>query len=365
TDNGENLAFTGPVFTDDVNVPITNVGPSFELWNLIGNPYPSYIRLDEFLTTNSTELFNDGSNDYRAVYGYNANSSDQWTIWNSAYSTVNPDALITPGQGFFVAAASSSSSISFTKSMRTIGTDDDFITTNRASNTYTNAFAKFNLSYDTYNFGTDIYFIEGTTQGLDSGYDTNAFNNNAAGIFTALLQNSTNEELAIQSLPYSDLSNVVVPVGVKVNAGIQATISLNDTENTLPSEIIVYLEDNETNTWTLLNDSDYIFTPSVELTGVGRFFLHFTSSTLSNQDFESSSLLVYANQNDKTVVVKGNLLENTELSIYDIHGSVILQHELNANTNSNTVSVNHLNTGIYIVTLKNETQNKIKKVIIN
>ena len=75
-----------------------------------------------------------------------------------------------------------------------------------------------------------------------------------------------------------------MPLGVNGDAGTQLTIGLGAETVSIPSHINVYLEDNVANTWTLLNNSDYIFTPSAELSGTGRFYVHFTPTTLSTKD---------------------------------------------------------------------------------
>ncbi|WP_282073934.1 hypothetical protein [Polaribacter atrinae] len=69
TTDGSNLTFTGTVNTGVVNVGIT-VGTT-NAWNLIGNPYPSYIDFVTFFAANKTQ-FDTGS---QAIYGYNAAGS--------------------------------------------------------------------------------------------------------------------------------------------------------------------------------------------------------------------------------------------------------------------------------------------------
>ncbi|WP_426432340.1 hypothetical protein ACPX19_06990 [Winogradskyella sp. HB-48] len=48
--NGEALVFTGSIVTNSISVPIENdITGSFPEWNLIGNPYASYIDVNSFL----------------------------------------------------------------------------------------------------------------------------------------------------------------------------------------------------------------------------------------------------------------------------------------------------------------------------
>ncbi|MBF8151644.1 hypothetical protein ITJ86_17260, partial [Winogradskyella sp. F6397] len=46
---GTNLTFTGDVPTTEVTVDIRNTGATYPDWNLIGNPYPSYLDMELFL----------------------------------------------------------------------------------------------------------------------------------------------------------------------------------------------------------------------------------------------------------------------------------------------------------------------------
>ncbi len=99
-------------------------------------------------------------------------------------------------------------------------------------------------------------------------------------MFTNLLEDHTGNDIAIQSLPYNDFNNVIVPLGVKAKAGAELSIRIDEL-STLPSNINVYLEDTQNNTLTLLNDETYTFTPTTNLNGTGRFNVHYSSKTLS------------------------------------------------------------------------------------
>lgn len=356
TDTGSPLTFTGNVITGTKDVAIA-IGAGSK-WNLIGNPYPSYIDFETFFNaTNKAQL--DGS--FQAIYGYNGTD---WTIWNQA---VIDDGviieLITPGQGFFVRSVSGGGTLSFTPAMRTIGASDDFIS-GRTTNVDV-ALAKLQLAKGSDVFNTDIYFNSNATTNLDPGYDAGAYQGNAAGIFTELVEGNTGVELAIQALAYTDFNDVVVPLGVKANAGEQITISLDGSTTTIPSNINVYLEDTVNNSFTLLNTSDYVNTLGSTIDGTGRYFLRFTSSTLSNSDFDSSSLHIYVNQDRKSLEVKGMLQDTTDITVFDIQGRLVLNTQLESNSSDNTIDVSSINTGIYIVYLNNSKQQKAQKVIIN
>ncbi|MFD1016029.1 T9SS type A sorting domain-containing protein [Winogradskyella rapida] len=345
----------------DVLATLSNGGDAtYGLWNLIGNPYPSYLDFDEFWSVNSGQL-NGGSGAYQAVYGYAgyADSSDNWTVWNNLTGAGNK---IAPGQGFFVKTTASEGTVTFTPAMRTTGNSDDFIAGRTATPNF--VLSELFLSRESSQYSTKIYFVDNQTRGLDPGYDAAAFTGSSSPIYTHLVENNENIKFAIQALPYNDFNEIIVPLGVNAEAGTQLTIGMNPETVSIPETVTVYLEDNLTNTWTLLNNSDYIFTPSDALNGTGRFYVHFSATTLSTDDALVNGLHIYSNQASKTVVVKGQLLADTTAVLYDMQGRSVFQQVLTSSNTTQTLNVSSLKAGVYIVALKNPTQNKTQKIII-
>jgi len=180
--------------------------------------------------------------------------------------------------------------------MRTYGITDDFISGRITDANF--ALVKLNLTNVDNTYSSNIYFRDINTRGLDPGYDTGAYGGNANGIFTHLVEDNAGVEMTNQSLPYLDIDNVVVPLGIKANQGVQISIGL-DEASTFPVANFVYLEDNVTNSWTLLNTGDYTFTPSSIINGTGRFFIHFSATTLSTDDYSLSGLQIYSQLTSK------------------------------------------------------------------
>jgi len=362
TTDGNTLTFTGTVSTSDIlDVPLSNAVAG-SAWNLIGNPYPSYLDFDTFFNTNKNEF--DSNSAYQAIYGYDGDASNGWTVWNLAtIADATVTELIAPGQAFFVKAASSGGMVDFETTMRRTGSSDDFIV--GRSNNLDVALCKLNLSNITKLTSTHIYFIESTTRGLDVGYDAGSYMESASefSLFSNLVDNNTGLELAIQSLPYADFNDVIVPLGIKAQANETLTISI-DSDSNLPSGINVYLEDTVENTFTIMNGNTYTFTSSNEINGTGRFYLHYSSDVLSTMENELDSLQIYASTNPKELVVFGHLYAKTEANIYDIQGRLVLDKVLDQSSSSNHIDVTSLSIGIYIVKIIGEDQVKTQKVII-
>ncbi|NRD23249.1 T9SS type A sorting domain-containing protein [Winogradskyella litoriviva] len=352
---GSTFEFVGNVETGTKSVPITYGAASIQ--NLIGNPYPSYILLSEFLSENSATFntFNYG------VYGYKGDVIDGFIVWNQAYSDANPTAKIAPGQGFFVAAQSGGGTINFTPAMRTVGASDDFIVGRSENQNLANL--RLQVEKEDAIYTTDLYFNDNASLGMDPGYDSAMFEviSPEFSIYSHLVQDNEGKDLAAQSVSYTDLANVTIPLGINISQGEQGTVSIN--ESYIPEGIEVILEDNVENTFTNLLESDYVFTPASTLTSTGRFYLHVgTQGILGDEDNVLNGLQIYTVS--KTIFIKGQLENNTIFNLFDVQGRIVNTQELNNRNTENTIDVSNLSSGIYVVQLQSTTGTRTQKVII-
>ena len=248
--------------------------------------------------------------------------------------------------------------------MRRAGSTDDFIL-GRTSNPL-KALSQIKLSNVNENVMTRIYFIEGTTRGLDPGYDAAAYSATSVdfALFTNLLEDNTGLDIAIQSLPYNDSNDVVVPLGIKAKTGMELSISI-DEDSTLPSNINVYLEDKQTNTFNLLNDAPFNFTTTTAMKGTGRFYIHYSAKTLSVKDMGlTDNLRVYTTFSPKALLIKGQLTRATTANLYDIQGRLVLSKLLSADSTENSMDITTVSAGVYVVKINTDNQVKTQKVII-
>ena len=117
---------------------------------------------------------------YTGVYGWNGSSYDIYNLLDTAFS-------IAPGQGFFVAAASSSdTALDFTPAMRTTTGSGDFVLGPQPL-TYYVGLKLYNEQ--TQLAKTNLYFRDGLSLNLDPGYDAGAFNQSTK-LSTRLTQGS-------------------------------------------------------------------------------------------------------------------------------------------------------------------------------
>lgn len=354
------FTYNGMVHTDTINKNILSSGS--EPWNLIGNPYPSYLNLKEFLTTNKNLL----DAELTGIYSYQGDPANGWQIRNLAYLTVHPNAMLTPGEGFMVAAKKGGGKVTFTPEMRSVGNIDQFEVKKKHAPDQV-GFLKLNLTDGKAYATTDFYFNKASTTGFDSGYDAGFYTSKAPkfSVFSHVVDNSVNLDLAIQSLPYSDLSEqAIIPLGVNAIKDQPLTIQIK--EWMLPKETEVYLEDQLDGSFTLLNTNDYSFFTHSDLTGTGRFFLHILNSTLAYGNEDSDALQVYTTNRGQLLHIQDKIASNALVTVFDLQERLLLTVNLdNKDSFYSKVDLSALDSGMYLVKVKTGKLEKIKKIRID
>jgi hypothetical protein len=356
------MTFSGKPNVSSVTIPIVNSetgngsdndASDGSRFNLVGNPYPSFISVSSFLTVNSSVL---GSG--FDVYGWNGSS---YTTYNSASG-----AYIAPGQGFMVGADSSSSAnLTFTTGMQSTSNSsmDDFISGDQLEDR-----AELFLGYSSsgYTNKAEIYFLDNTTDSFDTSYDTVTidFDHNN-GIHTRLVDSSSdNRNFVIQSLSYDEMNDKAIPLVIH---GIESQeLTVNILHRTTPADINIYLEDTFLNTLTNLKEQDFVLTPMSDLSGAGRFYIHLTEDTMSTSDVASNLMNAYKEADSDFITIEGLSSQTGEvnLSIYNILGSKVMSASFDNSLNQRILSTQGISQGIYIVELVSMGSRVTKKILI-
>ena len=361
------LAFTGTISSSDetqsiINNDAANSGNG-RRWNLVANPYPTYINANDdadntnnFLTTNVSKI----DSNFLAVYGWDADGSG-YTARGHDYNS-NAAVYFAPGQAFMIASDDTSGeNISFAEAMQTVSptSTDDFISGDNMQDT--EIFLRL-YNYDVLIEDTHIKFQDNMTLGLDPGYDLGDFFQEAA-ITTRLVENDEGFNFAHQQLPVSAMENAVIPLVINQSAGQEFRINLHTA--TIPDPN-VYLEDTEEGTMTNLLEEDFVYTPTSDLSGVGRFFIHMTADTMSNEDVSTSMLNAYKEIDASYITIEGLATQTNEtnVSLYNILGRKVLSTTLNNNMGTQTISTVGLSAGIYVIELESGTDRLTKKLVI-
>ncbi len=341
------ITFTGTTSTTDIGIATTLNSNGY---NLIGNPYPSYISInagaDNILSANNDIL-----------------EEQTFWFWNQAISDYDPINMVSstqylaPVQGFFI-NGDINGTFSFTEAMQSHQSDSF------QRNSTTRPEIRLELTDGALTRRTDIYYFDGATTDFDNGYDSSIFNgsSNEFKIYTRTVTNSMENNLGIQSLPNNNFENMVIPIGISANSGVAITISA--TSINLPEGIDLYLEDKNDDTFTLLDSaSNFTTTISNNLNGIGRFYLHTKSQILNVDEVESNPINMYysGNYNLKVMGIEG---EDAEISVYNIQGKQVYISSFTG-TGINEIELPKVKTGIYIIQLETEKRKQKKKIIIN
>jgi len=370
-DNGTGYAinFQSPatpvaVFKGEINVLATGlqttVGPGlFDSFILLSNPYPSYIAATPG-TNYPVQNLLIINNNLQGVL-------DETTIWVydpiAGYDTMNltsTNSFLSPGQGFFVSTKVSMNPFTFNAQMRSHERTQTLVAS-RSSVDTRQQFTLF-MTNRTDTRKSKLFYLDGTTTGWDNGYDSSVFGGNGFRLYTELVSDNNGKKLSIQSLPPSNFENMVIPVGVDAVAGQDVTFSAN-VEN-FPTGLDLYLEDKVMNTFTKLNDvnTDYTISLTSDLSGVGRFYLHTTSQSLSNGDIVNSNISAYTDST-KNLRITGVYNDTADVRVYNILGAQVLNTSFVGN-GTNNVSLSTLKSGIYIVDIRTQEGKLNKKIII-
>lgn len=336
-----NYTFTGTTINDaDVSVAARNAGSGF---NLLGNPFMASINSASFLTTNSSNLI----------------SETIW-VWNQATEAyeakVTADSFVlAPTQGFF-ARSSNGTNLTISKSSQTTGG-----TFQKTAGTRTEVIL--NITDGTTHRYAKVYYLPNATTGFDNGYDGETFGGipDSFSVYSHLLANSEGKKYQIQSLPNKGLESMVIPIGLKVAADKEITFSAEAMN--LPSALKVYLEDRLTGAFTDLNNNTYQITTTAPMDGIGRFYMHTMSSSLSTGDpILVDNVSIYRTDNFN-LRIEGLSQGKASMKLFNILGKQVLSYSFTT-TGVKDIALPKLATGVYIVQLVTESGKLNKKIIL-
>ena len=330
-------------------------------WNLVGNPYPSYLNMTDdsgdasnnFLTVNTSVL--DAS--YQSVYAWDGSA---WDIYNQTTDNINH---IAPGEGFFVYSVSGGGELTFRENMQSSGQGVNFNDANVAPGgnpVSNNRVSRFELEIsDSDNNQTDItkfYFSDENqvSKGLDPGYDAGQFfQGNNSRIFTRLVNDDKGTNFSIQALPYNDLKDIVVPLGITTQS---SSLQLSVTENSIDDYYRIYLEDKLENTIVELDRTIDLNFENDNSDGLGRFYLHFTDGMIPELPTDGDDFRIFKVSNSE-IKLMGSPETIYNAKIFDFSGRLIKEVVFKHKVNINDIN----NNGIKILTIESSDEKITKK----
>ena len=398
--------FSGVFNTGDVTVSVfrNDSVTTDENWNLIGNPYPSAISVEQFFLENAYLPIASGSypintngrisgaiylwshispssagNLGNEVFNYSQSDYAQLNLSGgiaSASGSDFPNDYIPSGQGFFVSyensgttiAASGSISegeVKFTNSMRMAdgSSNSQFFKSSNSKNKKTSSYTNklwVNLTSDNGVFNQILLsYINGATNADDGlTYDAIRLASSKSSILYSIIEDS-NKKFAIQGKSPNSLNDdEIINLGFDTNFDVPTiyTLSLAQLQGDFLTDNPIYLKDNLLNKVHCLSTSDYTFTSDVG-EFKDRFEIVFNGKALATDDFNLDDTTLMISQMDDTHIrfkASNNVTIKT-VSIYDLLGRQL--YELSGSNNEETYNLSNLNNFVFIakVELSNGT----------
>ncbi len=332
---GKNVLFSGTFNTGDATFTLV---PSPDSWNLVSNPFPSAIDLEQISLVNATNYF------------YVWNLADQnykfYIKGDVANSTASP--FVQSMQGFFAGLTGATKSAGPTNSSITIPNtarvDNGVFSPTKSKINTANLHFSINSSENANDhvivrFGESDFVVEKFFSLIPSAPQSYIIGDNA------------NLSLTTFSDPTAER---VVPVAFESSLEGEYIFKIEN----LGLSAKVLLFDRILNTFTELN-SETIYTFShLASNDKHRFDLYFNPKTTDLEQIENELATIYSQ--NQTICIRLAKSENTTISVFDLSGRKL--NELT--TNKQTTEITGLQQGIYIVKLKNTSGWQTAKVLV-
>ena len=366
-----NIIFSGTLNDGDITVNLTRTHGAYKAgFNLVGNPYPSYLSWDDVIKTNvGTTIWYRAKSTNAYKFGtYNATSHIGTNLGTTSDSVVTKN--IPPMQAFWVrvnspviAANDTVGSIQFTNNMRShkgIQLQGDDVTRNdgilRTKALNTSQVLRLQISNGINDDEAIVLFNSNASNGIDD-YDSPKMSNNSASI-PEIYTLAGNEQVVINGV--NDLTQLTLgfSTGQANNFTIKASQFTNFTQGTQ-----IVLRDNLLNNEQDLIIADYNFYSDATANNETRFTLLFRAPSVAtgiNSD-ENSCIRISTNANGE-IQINGTTNGETTVTVHNALGQKLMSKRL---TQGNTQLGASLQAGVYMVSVTNNGKTILKKMIID
>lgn len=346
------VEFSGVFNSGNINVQITGNDKRF---NLVGNPYPSYLNFDQLAASNNTIE--------NTFWFRTKNISDSYlfaTYNSSSQLSVAPDAntgiynLIPPMQAFWIrSAGTESSTLTFTDAMRShpVNADNKF----KVSSNIQRPLLRMQVNTANKTDEILIYFDKNASDKFDR-FDSEKMFSGISGqpeIWTFVDDN----KLVINGL--NEISdNLSIPVFVK-NTGEKYKICIKEIQN-IPEGTQVYLTNTATGESVNLSDvSDLEVTPGS--TDQDQLLLNFkvSGSVTANDQIEKRSQIQVTN-GIQNIPIEISWKNTINMTLLDLSGKIIWSDQYKTLPANILVPVSK---GVYILRSQSDDKTSSHKLI--
>jgi trimeric autotransporter adhesin len=346
--------FTGIPNNGNISFTMSLAGTGY---NAVGNPYPSTISIDNFISGNIGNIngtlyfWRKRNNATPPPTSYSTCTTAGCTVLNS-HTYPNVD-YVSIGQGFVVKATSTT--LNFNNSMRVANNTNQFFKTKviEKNRIWLNL-----LSDATQLNQMMLAYMTGATMEIDPGID-GAYINDSQIALNSLIGD---EEFAVQgrALPFDGTD--IVPLSFKVVNPGNYTIAIDHVDGLFAGSQDIILKDNETGIETDLKTGGYTFTALGGETKT-RFVLKYQKTLGTNTPlFDENSIVVYKNDDVISIKSNGTAIENVKL--FDIRGRLLFE-KTKVNANETTIESSKFANQVLIVQITSDDKKVVNKKIVN
>ena len=345
-------------------------------WNLVGNPYPSSINVEDFLALNtniegavriwthgtlpSTTIAYPFYNSYQVNY-----TPDDYITHNGVGTVSGPNGFngfMAGGQGFLVNmldGAAGSDNLIFNNSLRDKNYDNSQFY--RISNVENSSNEKNRIWLDIINSNnganrTLVGYVSNATNDKDRLYDAVTSATTTMRLYSVIAA----DKMTIQGreLPFDP--NDKVQLGYYVPTSGTYSIGIAAVDGLFAENQNIYLEDTQLGIIHDLKQSVYSFSTNAGENNA-RFILRYNNEILGNDDFIlNNDVLVISNQSIKVV---SSSIAITNVKIYNVLGQLLLNSNAINSNNFETTKVQKNNTTLLVQTTLESGVTVTKKIV--
>ena len=371
-------SITDPLATKDwsfIGIP-NNGDVSFTLlksstgngYNLVANPYPSNINLNQLYTSNNTDI----TGTFYFWTNINPNPAMQYANYPlpgyyNNYATYNlsggnppahptvtdatevnkitPEAVIKPGQGFIVqATGSGDGKLDFYNTHRVKDTNTKFFNNRMASSNEVVDRYRVQLTTPLGLVNTILVaYKEGSTLDFEGNYDAKLLVESPDSFYSKIGV----DKMIIQGRGYPLNNNDVVELGTTFYQSGTHTFSIESKEGVFANGQSIYLHDKKLGIYTDIQKEDYVF-DAQQGEDSSRFeIVYQPKSNLTTNNVNSEQVKIYEKQDN--LVIESDKVFN-RVVVYDVTGKLLKSIE-SGNKNSLLIEKSQLSRGIYLINI--------------
>lgn len=371
---------------EENRIPLDTLGNKY---NLIGNPFPSNLNLQELYLANEDQFYIDETEETPAFYFWDNTGNTAFTQQGSGYSGNNyaiynpfsggvaatggnnmkkPNGIVKPGQGFIIRASETATYLQLDNEMRTTSTvlveggDTAVYYKNQYAQDTANTPHQFWIELVNPNgihVQTSIGYFNEADNGFEK-YDSPVFSESVSDNIYSFSKDD--KKLAIQGRKGPFLRTDAIPLGVKIAENGKYKIMLEDRLGIFAAHQNIYLRDKTDNSLHNLSQSEFEW-DAQEGEFLNRFEILFRQP--ASDTIESISNLLKITKIGESVRITSSEEPIEKVKIFTIAGNAVYEKD-NIGSKEFNLSLHSFRKGILMVYVELKSgEIQSKKIIHN